>query len=249
MYTSAERDALREELLTRAQADERIAAAAITGSLAADAVDEWSDLDLSFGVAEGLELEPVVEAWTDVLTQEHGAVHHWDVLAGPSIYRVFLLPNLLEIDLAFTPAAQFGSYGPNWKPVFGSFIEREPPTRYDERYTIGNIWHFVRHARAYIDRGKPWTALYCINEARDETVSLICARLGLPTLVFRGVELLPDEIKAALEPTIVRSLDEQELRRALAAVTDAFLAELREHDEELAARLEGPVGAFARSVT
>jgi hypothetical protein len=64
VFTPAERDALREQLLERAQADERIVAAAITGSAAVGAADEWSDVDLFFGVADDAERQDVIGEWT-----------------------------------------------------------------------------------------------------------------------------------------------------------------------------------------
>jgi hypothetical protein len=48
--------------------------------------------------------------------------------------------------------------------------------------------------------------------------------------------LLP-KATAPLEPTLVRSLDEAELRRALAAAADALGTELEQMDPELASRL------------
>jgi hypothetical protein len=45
-------------------------------------------------------------------------------------------------------------------------------------------------------------------------------------------------VTAPLEETLVGSLDPDELRRALRAATEAFLAEVRESDSELATRLE-----------
>ncbi len=40
---------------------------------------------------------------------DYGAIHHLDVLSGKWIYRVFLLPNSVQVDLAFVPSAEFGA--------------------------------------------------------------------------------------------------------------------------------------------
>src|SRR5689334_11946414 len=105
MYSPEERTQLRSVLLESAAADKRITGAAITGSAASGREDEWSDIDLAFGVADGVELRSVLSDWTKRLYDRHGAVHHVDVTFGPWIYRVFLLANTLQVDLAFVPAS------------------------------------------------------------------------------------------------------------------------------------------------
>ena len=52
MFTLEQRDALRERVLRLAHEDERVVAGAAVGSLAVDGGDRFSDLDLTFGVAE-----------------------------------------------------------------------------------------------------------------------------------------------------------------------------------------------------
>ena len=58
MFTVAQRDALRERLLRLAEEDERVIAGAAVGSLAVDGGDRFSDLDLTFGIADH---KPVAE--------------------------------------------------------------------------------------------------------------------------------------------------------------------------------------------
>ena len=53
MFTVEERERAQERILELAQADPRIVAGAAVGSLATGGGDRWSDLDLTFGVAEG----------------------------------------------------------------------------------------------------------------------------------------------------------------------------------------------------
>ena len=109
MFTADERDRLREQIVAAARADKRITGAAITGSAAVDHQDAWSDIDLFFGVADGDDIPSVMSDVTDVMYREHGALHHFDVVAGPATYRVFLMASTLQVDLAFTPASSFGA--------------------------------------------------------------------------------------------------------------------------------------------
>ena len=53
MFSVRDREQLRDELVAAAKADSRISGAALTGSGAVGAEDEWSDIDLAFGLVEG----------------------------------------------------------------------------------------------------------------------------------------------------------------------------------------------------
>jgi hypothetical protein len=241
MPQEAERDRLRERVLQLGRADERVRAGALTGSTAGGPQDRHSDVDVAFGLAPGVDPERVLDEWTGILDAELGVLHHWDLPAGSSLYRVFLLDGGLELDVGLVPADRFGAYGPQFELVFGAAVQLPAPSPPDGRYPIGLAWHHVLHAASAIDRGRPWQAAYWIAAARDQTQALACLRLGLPSLYARGVDRLPAETADAHAASLVRSLEPEELRRALAAALDALLDELRRHDGELADRLEGPL--------
>lgn len=76
-----------------------------------------------------------------------------------------------------------------------------------------------------------------ISALRDHVISLASVRLGHPAYYSKGAHLLPDDLAAALETTLVRSLDEPELRRALAAAINVATDELAISDPELATTL------------
>jgi hypothetical protein len=99
---------LREHVLGLAEADPRVVAAAEVGSLTTGAGDRWSDLDLTFGVEDGVAIDEVLEDFTRELVDGHEAVQLFDLPFESTIYRVFLLPGSLQFDLSFTPASEFG---------------------------------------------------------------------------------------------------------------------------------------------
>src|SRR5689334_10753756 len=96
VFTVEQRDALRERLLRLADEDERAVAGAAVGSLALGGGDRYSDLDLTFAIADGVPVAEVLEDWTRTLVDELDAVHLADLERGPTIYRVFLLPDALQ---------------------------------------------------------------------------------------------------------------------------------------------------------
>jgi hypothetical protein len=245
MFTAAERDQLRLRLLDRARADRSITGAAITGSAAHGAADRWSDIDLFFGVAAGLAPEDVLSAWSAFMYRELGALHHFDLRAGPALYRAFLLPECLEVDLAFTPAAAFGARGPHFQPVFGAPVAQPPAPPADHGHLIGLAWHHVLHGRISIERHRVWQAEYWISGVRDHVLSLACLRYGQPAAYAKGVDALPAEVTRRLEEALVRTLTPSELRRTLGVAATALLDEIGEVDSELAHRLAGPLRELA----
>jgi hypothetical protein len=88
-----------------------------------------------------------------------------------------------------------------------------------------------------IERGRPWQAEWLIAAAREQVLALACLRLGLATRFAKGADQLPPESTRPLEATLVSSLDESELRRALTAVAEALESELEQTDPALASRL------------
>lgn len=243
MFTATQRDRVREQLLDRAEADAAITGAAFTGSLAAGEGDRWSDVDLVLAVRG--ELSPVLDRWTQWFYGELGAVHHWDLPAGATVIRVFLLPGWIEIDLTFAPEDEFGPRGPQWRTIFGQARPRAPFPAQDPRYLTGLIWHHARHARVCLERGRWWQAEHWISAIRDHAITLACLRLGYPAHYAKGAHLLPDDLTAPLEATLVRSLAEPELRRALGATIGVATGELARSDPALTARLRSMLAELA----
>lgn len=241
MFTPARRDAVRRQLLDGARRDERIVAAAITGSAAQNGEDAWSDIDLAFGLADGADRDAVLADWTMSLERDWQAVHYWDLPFGPSLFRAFLLPDGLEVDISFTPASAFGPYTPSFSLVFG--VPGKPPAlpAPDTRRLIGIAWHHVLHARASIERERLWQAVHLISALRDHIFTLAGIRLGLPTTAGKGFDALPVELRTSLQRSLIASLDAGELRQALAASADALLDEVARHDPAVAASLTGPL--------
>src|SRR5689334_15939706 len=82
VFTVEQRDALRDHLLQLADEDDRVLAGAAVGSLAVDAGDRFSDLDLTFGIADHVPVADVLEEWTRTLIDELDAVHLVDLERG-----------------------------------------------------------------------------------------------------------------------------------------------------------------------
>jgi len=237
MFSVSDRDRIRDYVLQLAASDARVVAGAVVGSLALGGGDRWSDLDLTFAVADNVPVPDVLEDWTRKLVQELDAAHLFDLPSGASIYRVFLLPGCLQFDLSFTPASKFGAAGPKFKMIFGSSVEKpytQPPTAHE---LFGYAVHHALRARFCIERGRYWHAEYWISGTRDYALSLACRRRGLPAVYGRGFDDLPPDVRDVFKSALVTSLERDELLRALGSAIQGLLQEVDEV-QDLAAKVE-----------
>ena len=227
VFTVEQRDALRGRVLALAERDRRIVAGAAVGSLAVGGGDRFSDLDLTFAVADVAALSDVLDDWTRTLRDEAAAVPLVDLERGPTIYRVFLLPDALQFDLSLTPAARFAPAGPRFRLLFGETAAGRqtaaPEPAAGDLFGWGVIYGL--HARACIERGRSWQAEHCIGSVRDHALSLACLRRHLPAVQARGYDDLPAGTLARLDGTHVGSLEPERLRSALWAAVRALLHE------------------------
>ncbi len=125
MFTVEERDRVRNRLVQMSREDPRLVAGALVGSTAAGGGDQWSDLDLSFGLADNAILDDVLADWTARLKSQFGAVRLFDLPYLSTMYRVFLLPGNLQVDLSFTPGNKFLAQGLKYDLIFGDALERD----------------------------------------------------------------------------------------------------------------------------
>jgi len=254
MFTVEQRDALRDRVLQLAEKDRRVVAGAVVGSLALGG-DRYSDLDLTFGVGDHARVADVLDDWTRTLSDELDAVRLADLERGPTIYRVFLLPDALQFDLSLTPAAQFRPAGPRFRLLFGEIAAGEPnlptpvgglfiptPAIAEDIFGWGVI--YALHARACIERRRLWQAEHYVGAMRDHALSLACLREGAVAVQARGYDDLSAETLAQFENTHVGATETEALRVALAAAVLALMREGAEarlpHAETVAQRLADP---------
>jgi hypothetical protein len=241
MFTVEQRDALRDRMLRLADEDPRVVAGAIVGSFAVDAGDRYSDLDLTFGVGGDAFVGDVLDDWTRTLSDELDAVRLVDLERGPTMYRVFLLPHALQLDLSMTPAAAFRPAGPRFRLLFGDTASDPSPaptplpsgdlfiatpTVAEDIFGWGVI--YALHARACIERGRAWQAEHYVSAVRDHGLSLACLREGVLAPQARGYDDLSAETLARFEHARTGALDPGSLRTALAACVRALTHEATE---------------------
>ena len=241
MFTIEQRNAIRDELIALAQADENIVGAALVGSSATSLQDDLSDIDIALQLAVDTDEAVVVDRWTRHIADIYGLAHHLDVFAGSTRYRVFLLPESLQIDISFWPNDAFAATSDRFRLLFGSpreSVASPPPS--PERLT-GYAWLYALHVRSSIARNQPWHGLTLLDDMRDYILALACMRHGLNHHQLRGVDALPSQDLATFVSARATSLEANELRRSLRDHVHLLMQEVGEFDSALAAMLRSPL--------
>ena len=238
MFTVEERDRVRNRVVQMSRADPRLVAGALIGSTAGGGGDKWSDLDLTFGLADGAAINDVLADWTTRLVNEFNAVHIFDLPHLSTIYRVFLLPSNLQVDLSFTPGSRFLGKGLKFDLLFGKALEKDPAKPASAEQTFGLAVVYLLHAHACIARERMWEAEYCLSAARDQSLSLACLHRDLKTSFGRGFDDLPPKTLDSVIGALVGSLEKTQLMEALGKCVDVLLQNSQDVSE-LAQRL-GP---------
>jgi hypothetical protein len=163
VFTTSERSALCAALAERATHDRRVEAAALVGSLAVDAADRYSDIDLALGIAADTDPMAVLADWSAWLSGEAHATTLLDWPVPPAVYRVFLLPSCLQVDLSVVPSADFTRRSPRFRLLFGTHRTADvvPPDPADV-FAYGVL--YAIEARRDIERGRVWQAQHFLNQ-------------------------------------------------------------------------------------
>jgi len=249
VFSTRERDDLRDRLVAAARDDDRITAAALVGSRARDAEDAWSDIDLALRLSDGLDSDGVAGDWTTRMYESAGAVDHLDVWSGTTLFRVFLLDSSLQVDLSFWASETFAASGSSFRLLFGEANDSQPSRACAPGALVGMGWLYALHARSSIARGRTLQALHMINGVRDQVVALACLRHDLPPHEGRGVDDLPASLRLRIAEALVRELSGSELRRAFAASVSALLEEAQLIDADREQRLRETVWELVHTVT
>ena len=244
IFTADEREQLRAELVSAAREDPNLCAAAHTGSAATSRLDRWSDIDLALRLKPGASCSQVVEEWTWRLYQRHQAVAHVDIMRGPTLFRVFLLKNTLQVDVAFWSDAEFAAIGPSFKLIFGEANPTQPSPPANPDALIGMAWLYALHVRSSLARGRLLQSEFMLSGMRNHVLELACLRCGTIAHQGRGLDDLPLPERESAAACFPKSLGPAELQRAFQAQMQALLKEVRHIDGKLENRLSPTLNAM-----
>jgi predicted nucleotidyltransferase len=249
-YSAADRASVQNTLVESFARDERVEGVLVVGSGAEGFADEYSDLDLAV-ILQGDEPKAFAREWSERLERDLPVVHRFGDDRGDAGYVVgLLLENFLEVDIGFVRMDQMADRAMPWAIAFDRTGEVERRQRSlepasedrEEEYKriVDGIWHWITHGRVAIERGHVLLALTDLDEVRTGILRVAAIRHGVRHR--KDFDSLPREVRDGVEESLPRSLEPQELARALAAAAHAFFAEARALEADLgpdiAARVE-----------
>lgn len=243
MFTIEYREKVRQRIIRRAREDVRIVSAAEVGSYASDAKDRWSDLDLTFGVDESQSVNDILNSYSDFMFSEFSGKKLLDIRSGKTIYRVFILPGCLQVDLSFSPESAFGAAGPHFNLLYGKQFEIEQPPKQSVDELLGYTLHHLLRGWISIERNKLWQAEFWISEARNYILKIACISNNLNPNYGRGFDSIPELILEQLKGSLICELSKNQLQKSLRIIisslpsiskqSEALCAEFKDMLEEL----------------
>lgn len=233
----SERTALRDWLIDLARADEHVTSAAVLGSGADGHEDRWSEIDLALRLAPGRDPKVIADARAERLGERVQPVSQLDIWSLGALYRVFLLPDTLQVDVSFWPDDRFAAHGPNLRLFFGEANEPVSTPSGSAARVLGMAWLYALHLRSSIARGRAWQSVYMINGVRDHVVELACLRYGLPSAQGRGTDELPFDLRSALKATLPQTTEDGEPSRCFGELVPLLVSEAHHVDPQGAQEL------------
>jgi len=155
MFTPAYRKIIRDKIIQKIKDDENITSAAVIGSYARNEVDDYSDIDLTFGISKEVSQRNILTRYKTFIQTEFDGVFLFDLQQDETVYGVFLLPGCLQVDLSFTPQASFGPRAHPFVLLFGNqqaYKTASPHEPIEDKF--GLIVHHLLRTKVCIERNQ-----------------------------------------------------------------------------------------------
>ena len=170
-------------------------------------------------------ISAVLADWSDRIASEFDGVALFDLPSGGAIYRVFLFPGCLQVDLSFAPSTDFGATGPEFRRLFGTSVDKPVIPAPTASHLFGYGVHHAVRARVCLERGRWWQAEYWTSALRDYALTLACVRLNLAPHYGKGFDDLPEDLRRIAAAALPRSVERRDVLSALREAAGLLLAE------------------------
>ncbi|GAA0725756.1 hypothetical protein GCM10009430_31900 [Aquimarina litoralis] len=226
MYSKKDRIKVEKQIIDFAKLDSNIIDCAIVGSKSVGNDDKWSDIDLAFGYEIDADINQILRYWSKIMFESFGANKLFDMSYKESLYRVFLLPNALQVDLSFTPSDHFGAITDNFKLIFGNQRKREFKSLPEINSIAGYTILFALKTRTSIEREKYWQAQYYLTKCRENTMILKCLKENLNSFDGRSFDELTPSFLNQIQNTMINEPNKRNLENALKSMIHILIKEL-----------------------
>lgn len=192
MFTEKYRESVRNEIINQVRTDPQIFSAASIGSYARNEVDQYSDIDLTFGMAESLEVNSKLNEYKGYIKKAFRGEFLFQLKQDFTLYGVFILPGCLQVDLSFTPQNEFGPKAYPFNIIFGTHTGEKSKSPHDpilEKF--GLIVHHILRTKVCMERGQLEKSRHWLKEANKHMSSY---EFASPDLICFETEDLQKEL-------------------------------------------------------
>jgi len=243
IFSTEDRQNAFDYILSAALACSKIISLVQVGSGAVGYHDERSDLDYVIAMDSSDSMLEVMEYMHRKISEKYELAYFAQDEARH--LQVFLLPNLLEIDIGYGWYEYAAALKPAFKVLYDkSGVVEEKMIRSREWMddkTFGNkqqkdielacksVWAHLMHAAAAIHRGNVLRAVGELEYVRKLYIDLLGDRYRLESALNREMDRLPESEKTAVMSTFVTEISPEALWKSLDTLTDLIYKELDGH--------------------
>ena len=227
-------------ILSIAKACEKIVALVQVGSGAVGFTDEHSDLDFVVALDSNDSMKEVMDYFHQKVSQKYEIVYFGQI--EQRRLEVFVLSNLLEIDLGFGCYEQAAAMKPAFKVLYDKtgVVEQKmidsrkwmddaifgDKQKKDIEFICSLVWHRLMQAAVAINRGALLRARGIIEYVRSLYVDLLGDRYRLESKLNREMDKLPPEEIAKIKSTFITEDTPDAMWVSLLRLTDLIYKEL-----------------------
>ena len=240
IFSVEDRQKAFEYILTVTKEHEKIVALCQVGSGAIGYHDARSDLDFVIAMDTGDSMAEVMEYMKKRITEKYKVIYFKQ--AEDRHLQVYVLDNLLEIDIGF------GGYehAAAWKPAFKVLFDRSGVVeekmiqsrawmddsiyggkqKKDIEQAFDSVWMRMMHAAVAINRGLYFRAIGELEYIRKTYIDLLGDRFRVESGLNREIDQLPEQEKDLIRSTFVQGETKEALWNSLLTLTALVYREL-----------------------
>jgi predicted nucleotidyltransferase len=243
LFTPSDREAIKNDLVSSLTANPDINAVILVGSAVKGYTDELSDIDIMFVVSSEAGIISVMAAISEEIKTRY------NILCFASLnerrLQVYLLDNYLELNLSYRTLETLEAKSASWQVLYDKTdlvdaIMRATFEKFDEANRISaknnyqsklaeyseQIWHYLFHAIAAINRGRFWKAVKELEYVRNIIIELKGLRYSLSMHRNSEVDKIPQDELELLQKTLPSLLTKEALTVHLKHLITAVYNEL-----------------------
>lgn len=242
VFSVEDRRAAFDFVLSAAMACSKIISLVQVGSGATGYHDERSDLDFVIALDTGDSMPEIMEYMRRQISGKYDLLYYAQDEARH--LQVFLLFNLLEIDIGYGGYEHAAALKPAFKVLYDrsgiveekmiqsrEWMDRqiyENKRKKDLELACRSAWMRLMHAAVAIHRGRFFRAMGELESVRNLYIDLLGDRYRLESNLNREIDRLPEEEKAVIRSTFVSGKNADELWDSLIKLTDLLYREIED---------------------